>query len=74
MDEERNIAALENLREVVPMGGAVCLMGAGFSTTATDQKGKAVPNTSDLIREIKIGVNIDLGSGPINFLPRRALV
>jgi translation initiation factor 2 beta subunit (eIF-2beta)/eIF-5 len=46
-------AALDRLTEIVSMGGAVCLLGAGYSIAATDQNGLAVPSTSDLISEIK---------------------
>src|SRR6185437_2655457 len=52
-------AVSERLREVVPAGGAVCLVGAGFSMGATDQGGKAVPNIQKLIQEIKAAVEID---------------
>ena len=52
-------AVLERLREVVPRGGAVCLVGAGFSAGATDQGGNAVPDSQKLIQEIKAAVEID---------------
>jgi hypothetical protein len=49
----------EHLLEVVPMGGAVCLVGAGFSVGATDQRGKTVPDSQKLIKEIMAAVEID---------------
>ena len=58
---ERDEDMLERLRGVVPMGGAVCLVGAGFSMAATDQQGKAVPGSQRLIQEIKSAVEIDPG-------------
>ena len=57
MDADTDV--LERLRETVPMGGAICLVGAGFSIAANDQNGKAVPSTQKLIGEIKAGVKID---------------
>lgn len=60
IDTVRDVEELERLRDVVPMGGAICLVGAGFSRAATDQKGEAVPSTQALIQEIKAGVGIDL--------------
>jgi hypothetical protein len=57
MDTEMD--ALGRLHEVVPMGGAICLVGAGFSMAATDQQGNAVPSSQELIKEIKAAVEID---------------
>ncbi|MDY6923989.1 MAG: SIR2 family protein [Pseudomonadota bacterium] len=54
-----NDAARDRLTEVILTGGAVCLVGAGYSTAATDQDGVAVPSTTDLIKEIKLAVGID---------------
>jgi hypothetical protein len=51
--------ALERVREVVPNGGAVCLVGAGFSTLAKDQTGHGVPATPELTAEIKAAVGVD---------------
>lgn len=49
----------DRLTEIVLTGGAVCLVGAGFSIAATDQNGETVPSTMDLIKEIKQRVGID---------------
>ena len=57
MDEDADM--LERMCQAVPMGGAICLVGAGFSMAATDQSGKAVPSSQDLIQEIKAGIKID---------------
>jgi hypothetical protein len=43
----------------VPYGGAVCLLGAGFSTLARDQDGNAVPGSGQLVSEIKQALAID---------------
>jgi len=59
MDLGADADMLERLREVVPMGGAICLVGAGFSVAATDQSGTAIPSTQQLILEIKEGIGID---------------
>ena len=50
---------LERLHEAVPRGGAICLVGAGFSVAATDQQGRTVPTSQTLIQEIKAEVGID---------------
>lgn len=49
----------DRLTDIVSTGGAICLLGAGYSTDATDQDGRQVPDTADLIKEIKIAVGID---------------
>lgn len=59
MDSNMYADVLERLREVVPMGGAICFVGAGFSLAAADQSGKPVPSSQDLIQEIKEGIKID---------------
>ncbi|MDI1281393.1 SIR2 family protein [Brevundimonas sp.] len=48
----------DRLTETVLTGGAVCLLGAGYSIEATDQGGRPVPNTTELIKEIKSAVGI----------------
>ena len=50
---------LERLREAVATGGAVCLLGAGFSIAASDQKGDPIPGSSDLVEELKQAVGIE---------------
>jgi len=50
---------LGRLTETVSMGGAVCLLGAGYSIGATDQNLTPVPSTTDLIKEIKSAVGIE---------------
>lgn len=54
-----NETSPDRLAEIILTGGAVCLFGAGFSIGGTDQDGKAVPSTTDLIGEIKLAVGID---------------
>lgn len=51
-------SVLDRLTEVVTAGGAVCLLGAGYSLAGTDQSKRGVPSTSDLISEIKEAVGI----------------
>ncbi|WP_303761483.1 SIR2 family protein [Sphingobium yanoikuyae] len=50
---------LERLRDAISTGGAVCLLGAGFSTSASDQKGDPIPGSSDLVEELKHVVGIE---------------
>lgn len=50
---------LERLREAVATGGAVCLLGGGFSIAASDQKGDPIPGSSDLVEELKRAVGIE---------------
>ena len=57
MDIDKSL--LDRLAETVSMGGAVCLLGSGYSISATDQRNNKVPNTADLIKEIKAEVGID---------------
>jgi hypothetical protein len=59
MHADMDLGVMDRLRETIPMGGAVCLVGAGFSVAATDQKGNSVPSSQELIHEIKAGVGID---------------
>jgi hypothetical protein len=59
METDTHADVLERLREVVPMGGAICLVGAGFSVAATDQRGRPIPSTQQLIHEIKTAIDID---------------
>lgn len=51
--------SIERLVDAITRGGAVCLAGAGFSVGATDQSGRPVPSTTELIEEIKAQVDID---------------
>ena len=50
---------LDRLREAIPTGGAVCLVGAGFSTAALDQNGRTIPSSQELIEEIKSRIGLD---------------
>lgn len=50
---------IERLRDGVLTGGAVCLLGAGFSLTATDALGQPIPSSVDLAEELKRTVGID---------------
>jgi hypothetical protein len=49
----------DSLRTAVSSGGAVCLIGAGFSRLAADAQGNPVPSTEELTGEIKHALGID---------------
>lgn len=56
---------VDSVCEAVASGGAVCLLGAGFAAAGTDHDGKEIPNTANLVREIKAAIgleNEDVGS------------
>jgi hypothetical protein len=57
MDEA--LSPLELACEAVVSGGAVCLLGAGFSTAGQDHSGEGLPSTTDLIREIKVAIGLE---------------
>jgi hypothetical protein len=50
---------VDRLAEIIAAGGAVCLLGAGFASSGTDQDGKPVPSTQALTTEIKEAVGVD---------------
>lgn len=51
--------SIDKLIESIALGGAVCLVGAGFSTGATDAYGEPVPSSAGLVSEIKLCAGID---------------
>lgn len=59
VEMETEADVLARLSDTIPTGGAVCLLGAGFSTLAFDANGLPVPGVQQLISEIKSAIGID---------------
>ncbi|MFM9938850.1 MAG: SIR2 family protein [Hyphomicrobiaceae bacterium] len=56
-------ASIEEVLHRVSGGGAICFLGAGFSTEATDADGLQLPSTSKLEEEICKMIGVDRESG-----------